>query len=406
MPPAAAEYGVTRHYLDWILSLPWEKETEDKIDLTEAERILNEQHFGLTKVKDRLLEFLAVIKRRKQIKGPILCLVGPPGVGKTSLGRSVADALGRKFARISLGGMRDEAEIRGHRRTYVGALPGRIIQTLRRDRKPQPGDSAGRTGQGRRGFSRRPGGGVARSAGPGAEQHLHRSLPGFARSTCRACCSSPRPTGSTRFIPRCATGWKSSSCPATPSRRNCRSPSRYLVPRQLEEHGLTRKSEVRIPDATIRRVIHDYTREAGVRQLEREIAALTPQGHSQDRQQRPHAQTAGARSRDALKDYLGAARFISETAETIKEIGIATGMAWTPVGGEVLFIEATRMPGKGSLLLTGSLGDVMKESAQTALSYLRSQAKALGVDMAITASTTSTFTCPPARRRRTARARA
>src|SRR5437763_1554992 len=266
MPPAAAEYGVTRHYLDWILGLPWTKETEDKIDLKEAETILNEQHFGLTKVKDRLLEFLAVIKRRKEIKGPILCLVGPPGVGKTSLGRSVADALGRKFARIALGGMRDEAEIRGHRRTYVGALPGRIIQTLRRVESRNPV------------------------------------------------------------------------------------------------------------------ILLDELDKVGVRQLKREIAALT-------RKATRKIVGNGAVDKpltlkpDMLTDYLGAARFVNETAETIKEYGIATGLAWTPVGGEILFIEATRMPGKGNLLLTGSLGEVMKESAQTAVSYLRSQSKALGIDL-------------------------
>ena len=202
------EYSLTRNYIDWILALPWEAETEDKLDLAEAETILNEQHFGLSKVKDRLLEFLAVIKRRKQIKGPILCLVGPPGVGKTSLGRSVADALGRKFARIALGGMRDEAEIRGHRRTYVGALPGRIIQTLRRLESRNPVILLDETRQGGRGFPRRSGVGVAGGAGSGAEQHLHRPLPGYAvRPVARAVSSPPR-TGWSRCMRRCATGWR------------------------------------------------------------------------------------------------------------------------------------------------------------------------------------------------------
>ena len=378
MPPAAAEYGVSRHYLDWILNLPWMKETEDKIDLAEAERILNEQHFGLTKVKDRLLEFLAVIKRRKQIKGPILCLVGPPGVGKTSLGRSVAEALGRKFARISLGGMRDEAEIRGHRRTYVGALPGRIIQTLRRVESRNPVmmlDELDKVG--------------ADFRGDPAAALLEVLDPAQNNTFTDHYLDLPFDLSRVLFIT--TANWLEPVHPALRDRlevielpsytesEKLQIAKRYLLPRQLEEHGLAKK-EVRIPDATLRRVIHDYTREAGVRQLEREIAALTRKATrrivSDGNDGKPLVMGP-----DSLKDYLGAARFISETAETIKEFGIATGLAWTPVGGEILFIEATRMPGKGGLLLTGSLGEVMKESAQTAVSYLRSQAKPLGIDL-------------------------
>ena len=378
MPPAAAEYGVSRHYLDWILNLPWMKETEDKIDLAEAERILNEQHFGLTKVKDRLLEFLAVIKRRKQIKGPILCLVGPPGVGKTSLGRSVAEALGRKFARISLGGMRDEAEIRGHRRTYVGALPGRIIQTLRRVESRNPVmmlDELDKVG--------------ADFRGDPAAALLEVLDPAQNNTFTDHYLDLPFDLSRVLFIT--TANWLEPVHPALRDRlevielpsytesEKLQIAKRYLLPRQLEEHGLAKK-EVRIPDATLRRVIHDYTREAGVRQLEREIAALTRKATrrivSDGNDGKPLVMGL-----DSLKDYLGAARFISETAETIKECGIATGLAWTPVGGEILFIEATRMPGKGGLLLTGSLGEVMKESAQTAVSYLRSHAKPLGIDL-------------------------
>jgi ATP-dependent Lon protease len=377
-PPAAAEYSVTRHYLDWILSLPWEKETEDKIDLKAAERILNEQHFGLTKVKDRLLEFLAVIKRRKQIKGPILCLVGPPGVGKTSLGRSVADALGRKFARISLGGMRDEAEIRGHRRTYVGAMPGRIIQTLRRVESRNPVillDELDKVG--------------ADFRGDPAAALLEVLDPAQNNSFVDYYLDLPFDLSRVLFIT--TANWLEPIHPALRDRlevielpsytesEKLQIARRYLVPRQLEEHGL-RRSEVKFPDRTIRSVIQNYTREAGVRQLEREIAALTRKATrklvSNGQFSRPLVMKP-----QLLKDYLGAARFVLETAETIKEIGIATGLAWTPVGGEVMFIETTRMPGKGNLILTGSLGDVMKESAQTALSYLRSQSKALGLDM-------------------------
>jgi ATP-dependent Lon protease len=378
MVPAAAEYAVTRHYLDWLLALPWAAETEDKLDLAEAERILNEQHFGLTKVKDRLLEFLAVIKRRKQIKGPVLCLVGPPGVGKTSLGRSMADALGRKFARISLGGMRDEAEIRGHRRTYVGALPGRIIQTLRRVESRNPVillDELDKVG--------------ADFRGDPAAALLEVLDPAQNNTFTDHYLDLPFDLSRVLFIT--TANWLEPIHPALRDRlevielpsytesEKLQIAKRYLVPRQLEEHGLSRQ-EVRFLDATLRRIIHDYTREAGVRQLEREIAALTRKA-TRRLVTNGHENGTFVLKPEILTDYLGAARFVSESAETIKEYGIATGLGWTPVGGEILFIEATRMPGKGSLLLTGSLGDVMKESAQTALSYLRSQAQALGVDL-------------------------
>src|SRR6266478_2048247 len=378
MPPVAAEYAVTRHYLDWILSLPWTKETEDKLDLAEAERILNEQHFGLIKVKDRLLEFLAVLKRRKQIKGPILCLVGPPGVGKTSLGRSVADALDRKFARISLGGMRDEAEIRGHRRTYVGALPGRIIQTLRRVESRNPVillDELDKVG--------------ADFRGDPAAALLEVLDPAQNNTFTDHYLDLPFDLSRVLFVT--TANWLEPIHPALRDRlevidlpsytesEKLQIAKRYLVPRQMEEHGLA-KNEVKLPDATLRRVIHDYTREAGVRQLDREIAALTRKA-TRRIVSNGHIPTPLVLAPDKLKDFLGAAHFANETAEAIKEYGIATGLGWTPVGGEILFIEATRMPGKGGLLLTGSLGEVMKESAQTALSYLRSQSKALGIDL-------------------------
>ncbi len=377
MPSAAAEYGVTQHYLDWILSLPWTTETEDKIDLVDAERILNEQHFGLTKVKDRLLEFLAVLKRRKQIKGPILCLVGPPGVGKTSLGHSVADALGRKFARISLGGMRDEAEIRGHRRTYVGALPGRIIQTLRRIGSRNPVimlDELDKVGADFRGD---PAAALLEVLDPAQNNTFtdhYLDLPfDLARVLFITTANWLEPVH-----PALRDRLEVIELPSYTESEKLQIAKRYLVPRQLQEHGLTRL-EVKIPDATLRHVIHDYTREAGVRQLEREIAALTRKATRRIVSDGNIAKPL-VLAPESLKNYLGAARFMHETAETIKEFGIATGLAWTPVGGEILFIEATRMPGKGGLLLTGSLGEVMKESAQTAVSYLRSQANALGID--------------------------
>jgi len=375
--PAAAEYGVSRNYLDWILALPWQKETEDKLNLKAAEKILNEQHFGLEKVKDRLLEFLAVLQRRKAIKGPILCLVGPPGVGKTSLGKSVADALGRKFARISLGGMRDEAEIRGHRRTYVGALPGRILQTLRRIESRNPVillDELDKVGADFRGD---PASALLEVLDP-AQNHTftdhYLDLPfDLSRVLFIATANWLDPVH-----PALRDRLEVIELPSYTDTEKLQIAKRYLVPRQLEEHGLTR-SDVKISDAALRGLIREYTREAGVRQLEREIAALTRKATRKIVAKNGEAEPLKLEPKD-VKAFLGHAKFVSESAEKIPEIGIATGLAWTPVGGDVLFIEATRMRGRGSLILTGSLGEVMKESAQTAVSYLRSQAKKLDLD--------------------------
>jgi ATP-dependent Lon protease len=377
-PPAAAEYAVGRNYLDWILSLPWEKSTEDKLDLKAAEKILNEQHFGLEKVKDRLIEFIAVIKRRKQIKGPILCLVGPPGVGKTSLGKSVADALGRKFARISLGGMRDEAEIRGHRRTYVGAMPGRIIQTLRRVESRNPVillDELDKVGADFRGD---PAAALLEVLDP-AQNHTftdhYLDLPfDLSRVLFITTANWLEP-----IHPALRDRLEVIELPSYTESEKLQIAKRYLVPRQIEEHGLTRR-DVKFADSALRKLIREYTREAGVRQLEREIAALSRKATRKIISQNGKATTVKLDAEN-LKDYLGHAPFIAETAEKITEYGIATGLAWTPFGGDVLFIEATRMRGRGNLMLTGSLGEVMKESAQTAMSYLRSQSKLLNLDL-------------------------
>jgi ATP-dependent Lon protease len=378
MPPSVAEYTMTRNYLDWLINLPWSKFTEDKLDLADAAALLDAQHFGLSKVKDRLLEFLAVIKLKQQLKGPILCLVGPPGVGKTSLGKSMAEALGRKFARISLGGMRDEAEIRGHRRTYVGALPGRIIQSLRRAESSNPVillDELDKVGSDFRGDP--------------ASALLEVLDPGQNSSFTDHYLDLPYDLSRVLFIT--TANWLDPVHPALRDRlevielpsytasEKLQIAKRHLVPRQLEEHGLKKKL-VRFPDATLRRVIHDYTREAGVRQLEREIAALTRKAArkivASKQLEEPLTLKPGA-----LKDYLGLPPYTSEMAERIAQNGIAIGLAWTPVGGEILFIEATRMPGKGQLILTGSLGEVMKESAQTALSFLRNRAAELNIDL-------------------------
>ena len=377
IPPSVAEYTVARGYLDWIINLPWTKSTVDKLDLDEAERLLNEQHYGLGKVKDRLLEFLAIIKLKQQIKGPILCLVGPPGVGKTSLGKSVADALGRKFVRMALGGMRDEAEIRGHRRTYVGAMPGRIIQSLRRADSNNPVmllDELDKVGSDFRGD---PASALLEVLDP--EQN-HAFVDHYL----------DLPFDLSRVLFITTANWLDPVHPALRDRlevielpsytaeEKLQIAKRHLIPRQLSEHGLKPKL-VRIPDPTLRQLIREYTREAGVRQLDRELASLSRKAARRQLRHPGVLTPLTIRPKD-LGQMLGPVRFVAETAETITECGIAIGLAWTPVGGEILFIEATGMIGSGKLILTGSLGDVMKESAQTALSYLRGQAMILGVD--------------------------
>ncbi len=377
-PPAVAEYTVTRNYLDWLVNVPWTRATADTLDLAQAERIFDEQHFGLKKVKDRLLEFLAVIKLKNNLKGPILCLAGPPGVGKTSLGKSVADALGRKFARISLGGMRDEAEIRGHRRTYVGAMPGRIIQILRRLETSNPVlllDELDKIGSDFRGDP--------------ASALLEVLDPQQNKTFLDNYLDLPFDLSKVIFI--ATANWLDPinvalrdrleviELPSYTTAEKLEIARRHLLPRQLEEHGL-RPKQVRLQDKTMQRVIQDYTREAGCRQLERELGALARKAARQVVAGTDVAAPITIRP-DNLPEMLGAARFERQAAESITEQGIATGLAWTPVGGEILFIEATRMPGKGNLLLTGSLGEVMKESVQTALSYLRSQARALKIEV-------------------------
>jgi ATP-dependent Lon protease len=378
MSPAVAEYAITRNYLDWLINLPWNKSTPDTLDIEAATRILDEQHYGLEKVKERLLEFIAVIKLKQDLKGPILCLVGPPGVGKTSLGKSVADALGRKFVRMSLGGVRDEAEIRGHRRTYVGALPGRIIQSLRRAESRNPVillDEIDKIG--------------ADFRGDPASALLEVLDPQQNNTFSDHYLDVPFDLSHVLFIttanwldpihPALRDRLEVISLPSYTASEKLQIAKRYLIPRQLEEHGLQRK-QVKIADQTVRRLVTEYTHEAGVRQLEREIASLTRKAA------RKIVSRNGADGEpivigpEALTEFLGHPKFISETKEKITDLGIAMGLAWTPVGGEILFIEATRMPGKGRLMLTGSLGDVMKESAQTALSYLRSQARTLNID--------------------------
>jgi len=378
MPPAMAEYGIARNYLDWLVNLPWKKLSEDNLDLAHAEKILDEQHFGLAKVKDRLLEFLAVIKLKQELKGPILCLAGPPGVGKTSLGKSIADALGRKFARIALGGMRDEAEIRGHRRTYVGAMPGRIIQTLRRVETKNPVillDEIDKVGSDFRGD---PASALLEVLDP-AQNHT------FTDHYLDV------PFDLSRVLFITTANWLDPISPALRDRlelielpsytssEKLQIARRHLVPRQLEEHGVKRQW-LKFPNSSLKSLIEGYTHEAGVRNLEREIAGLVRKSARKIVSRKRKGKPLVVSPKD-ISELLGPPKYLSDLAERISEFGIAVGLAWTPVGGDILFIEATRMPGRGALILTGSLGDVMKESAQAALSYLRSQAKKLEIDL-------------------------
>ena len=378
IPNAVAEYTITRNYLDWLINLPWSKATTDKLDLAAAGRLLDAQHFGLHKVKDRLLEYLSVIKLKQQIKGPILCLVGPPGVGKTSLGKSVADAMGRKFIRISLGGMRDEAEIRGHRRTYVGALPGRFIQSLRRVESNNPVillDELDKVGSDFRGD---PSSALLEVLDPAQNSTFtdhYLDLP-FDLSHVLFITTA---NWLDPIHPALRDRLEVIELPSYTATEKLQIARRHLVPRQIEEHGINKKL-VKFPDATLRQVIQDYTREAGVRHLEREIAALTRKA-ARKIVSRKESKEPVVIKPSMLKEMLGPPDYVSELAERITERGIAIGLAWTPVGGEILFIEATRMPGRGNLILTGSLGEVMKESAQTALSYLRNKATDLEIDL-------------------------
>src|SRR5437667_288952 len=335
MSPAVAEYALTRNYLDWLINLPWNKSTEDRFDIDHAARILEDQHFGLDKVKERLLEFIAVIKLKQDLKGPILCLVGPPGVGKTSLGKSVADALGRKFVRISLGGLRDEAEIRGHRRTYVGAMPGRIIQSLRRAESRNPVilfDEIDKVGSDFRGD---PASALLEVLDPQQNNNFtdHYLDVSFDLSHVLVITTA---NWLDPIHPALRDRLEVINLPSYTAAEKLQIAKRYLVPRQLDEHGLQRK-QVKFPDTALRRLILDYTHEAGVRQLEREIASLTRKAArkivSRNGQTEPLVITD-----KSLPDYLGQPKFVSEAAEKITEVGIAMGLAWTPVGGEILFI--------------------------------------------------------------------
>ncbi|MEA2626211.1 MAG: ATP-dependent Lon protease [Candidatus Binatota bacterium] len=374
IPAESAEHTVVRTYLEWLANLPWSKSTEDNLDIPHARGVLDEDHYDLVKIKDRILEYLAVRQLKKDPKGPILCFVGPPGTGKTSLGRSIARAIGRKFQRISLGGVRDEAEIRGHRRTYIGALPGRMIQAIRNAGSNNPLfmlDEIDKLGMDFRGDP--------------ASALLEVLDPEQNSTFVDHYLDVPFDLSRIMFIT--TANYLEPVPPALRDRmevielagyteeEKLEIARRHLIPKQRTENGLT-ENDIEFTDDGVHEIIHSYTREAGLRNLEREIGRVC--------RKVARRITEGNRERvvvtsENVRTFLGPERFFSEVAERLGEPGVATGLAWTPNGGEILFIESTRMPGKKGLTLTGHLGEVMKESAQAALSYIRTRAERFGI---------------------------
>ena len=378
MHESSAEYHVITTYLDWIVELPWNTSTEDILDVDRAEAILNEDHYGLDKVKKRIIEYLAVRKLKKDAAGPILCFVGPPGVGKTSLGQSIARAAGRKFVRMSLGGMRDEAEIRGHRKTYVGALPGRIIQNIRKTGSNNPVfmlDEIDKLGSDFRGD---PSSALLEVLDPAQNDtfsDLYLNVPFDLSKVMFIATANVLDTIPWALRDR----MEIIEIPGYILEEKVNIAKNYLVPRQLNAHGVPPK-RLSFTVASLRKIITSYTREAGVRNLEREIGAVCR-----------GCATAFAKGRRRsikidpgdVRDYLGNERFYHDVVDRTRLPGVATGLAWTPTGGDILFIEATRMAGSGTLVLTGQLGDVMKESAQAVMSFIRANAEDIGIDQQV-----------------------
>jgi ATP-dependent Lon protease len=377
LPPAAAEYGVIRTYLDWLVDLPWAKETEDNLDIEHAHKVLDDDHYDLEEVKERILEYLAVRKLNPDSPGPILCFVGPPGVGKTSLGRSIARALGREFERISLGGVRDEAEIRGHRRTYIGALPGTIIRALRDAGTRNPVfmiDEIDKMG--------------ADFRGDPASAMLEVLDPAQNSTFRDHFLDVPYDLSEVLFI--ATANFLEPVPPALQDRmeviqlagytvdEKLHIAKRYLVPRQLAANGL-KASQIEFADAALNAIIDEYTREAGVRNLERQIGTVCRKIARQVAEGSADGRVKISAKR--ARELLGKRRFFAEQRRRTKDPGVATGLAWTPVGGEVLFVEASAIPGSGKLTITGQLGDVMRESAQAALTYVRGHAKELAPEL-------------------------
>ncbi|HEX2448985.1 MAG TPA: endopeptidase La, partial [Methyloceanibacter sp.] len=377
MPDASAEHGMVRTYLDWLIELPWSKLSDDRIDIAEARRILDEDHYGLPKIKQRILEYLAVRKLKPDGKSPILCFVGPPGVGKTSLGQSIARAMGRKFVRLSLGGVHDEAEIRGHRRTYIGALPGNVIQSIRKAGTRNPVmmlDEMDKLGAS---FHGDPSAALLEVLDPEQNSTFRDNYLAVPFDLSRVMF-----IGTANVLDQIPGPLRDRmeviELPGYTEDEKVEIAKRYLVKRRLEATGLT-PEQFEIEEDAIRAIIRDYTREAGVRNLERDIGALCHHVAMRIAEGDTASMRIGA---DQLHTILGPRRFESEVAMRTSVPGVATGLAWTPSGGDILFVEAAKVSGNGKLILTGQLGDVMKESAQAALSLVKARASALGVDPA------------------------
>jgi ATP-dependent Lon protease len=375
IPPHSPDYNVIRNYLDWLCDLPWQKKTKDNLDIKKAEKILNEDHHDLQDVKERIIEFLSVRKLKKDAKGPIICLVGPPGVGKTSVGQSIARALGRKFTRLSLGGVHDEAEIRGHRRTYIGALPGRIIQHLKRLKTKNPIfmlDEVDKIGTDFRGD---PASALLEVLDPEQNNTFRDNFLEVAFdlssimfiTTANITDTIPPPLLDRMEIIR---------MPGYTAPDKFKIATQYLVPRRIKENGLNKK-QIEFTSGAINKIINNYTREAGVRNLEREIGKVCRKVASMVAKEEGKFFKIDEKS---LEDYLGPIRYRGEEKEEDASVGVATGLAWTPAGGIIHFVEATVMEGKGELLLTGQLGEVLKESARAALSYLKSNASMFKIE--------------------------
>jgi ATP-dependent Lon protease len=375
IPSASPEYSVILNYLDWLCDVPWSKSTDDHLDLKRAQQILDEDHYDLVEVKERILEYLAVRKLKADMKGPILCFVGPPGVGKTSLGRSIARAMDRKFVRMSLGGMRDEAEIRGHRRTYIGAMPGRIVQSLKLAGTNNPVfmlDEIDKIGADFRGD---PSSALLEVLDPEQNDSFrdhYLDLPIDLSKVLFIATANILDTIQPALLDR----MEIIRLPGYTDREKIHIARQYLVPKQLEENGLT-PEQLEIDEEALAAVIEDYTREAGVRNLEREIGKICRKVATRVAAgEVDHVRV----TKEDIPEYLGARKAFHEVASRVAQPGVATGLAWTPSGGEILFIEASRMPGSKGFTLTGKLGDVMQESARAALGYIRSHAAELGID--------------------------